>query len=184
MCYILLDKYAVDSPYYPSWFCVFVVAFRDSQKRFLEVFHPSLSLEPTSKFFSSAAEAGDRLFLTALAWFFYFDTTLACLLSSAESWLWSAKVLPNLVSLGGISCDHCCHCGCGRQTLLVLQSLAKLFIAFLFLPSLCFRLVPQPWMLWVLSLCIGQQSQHRMEPSNSLSLSWVSMSMGEQQLYS
>lgn len=141
-----------------------------------------LNLHPNSSPLLQRLEMG----CFSLLWLgsFYFDTTLACLLSSAESWLWSAKVLPNLVSLGGISCDHCCRCGCGRQTLLVLQSLAKLFIAFLFPPSLCFRLVPQPWMLWVLSLCIGQQSQHRMEPSNSLSLSWVSMSMGEQQLYS
>lgn len=90
MYYILLDKYAVYYPYDPSWFCVFVVAFRDSQKRFLEVLHSSLSLEPTSKFFSSTSEAGDGLFLAALAC----SSILILLLlvsSSAETWLWSAN---------------------------------------------------------------------------------------------
>lgn len=45
-------------------------------------------------------------------------------------------VLPNLVSLGagGIPCVHCCHCAYGRQILLVLQSLPRLFTAFPFPP--------------------------------------------------
>lgn len=63
---ILLDKYTVYCPYYPSWFCVFVVAFRDSQKRFLEVLHPSLSLNLHPNPYPPQTEAGDGLFLAAL----------------------------------------------------------------------------------------------------------------------
>uniref|UniRef100_A0A672TEB0 Ankyrin repeat domain 16 n=1 Tax=Strigops habroptila TaxID=2489341 RepID=A0A672TEB0_STRHB len=46
------------------------------------------------------------------------------------------------------------------------------------------RPVLQLWMHWVLKLCTGQQLQHRMKPSSSLCLSWVLMSMREQQLCS
>ncbi|KAM6293483.1 ankyrin repeat domain-containing protein 16 isoform 2-T3 [Porphyrio hochstetteri] len=43
------------------------------------------------------------------------------------------------------------------------------------------RPVLQLWMCWALNLCTGQLSQPKMKPSSSLSLSWVLMSMREQQ---